>query len=208
MLTWFSGNSPGDLVGASVVRPTDLYGDGTQVVAVGAPGIATVYILDGYPYSSTRIESAANFSLVGETGLSTGGAGTTISDAGDLNGDGYSDLLIGAPGSESMAGKVYVVFGRSADEFAAFGGTIDLDSWSDAQFVGENPGDVAERRFQESETRTWTVDDFIVGAPGVDYDGSNDAGAVYLRLDILRVEWARTRAPQWFVARRSTGRQH
>ena len=178
-----SGNSAGDSVGVSVVRPTDFYGDGSQTVALGAPGIASVYILDGYPYSSTRIESAASFTLVGEAGLESGGAGTTLSDAGDLNGDGYSDLLIGAPGAESMAGKVYVVFGRSATDFAAFGGTLDLESWSDAQFVGENPGDEAGTALSGiGDQNLDGVDDFIVGAPGVSYDGSMEAGAVYLLL--------------------------
>lgn len=45
-------------------------------------------------------------------------AGTTVAGAGDVNGDGYSDVLVGAPGAnlgEAGAGAVFVLFGQPAD---------------------------------------------------------------------------------------------
>ena len=117
-----------------------------------------VYILDGYRIP-LRIESALVYSLVGETGLSTGGAGTTISDAGDLNRDGYSDLLIGAPGSESMAMQgIRCLWTRSVrwnlpHSVAPLIWTVGPTHSSLVKIPEMRP----ERRFQESETRTWTV---------------------------------------------------
>ncbi len=45
---------------------------------------------------------AASFNLAelnGNNGFVLNGAGTSVSDAGDINGDGFDDLLIGAPGA-------------------------------------------------------------------------------------------------------------
>ena len=48
-------------------------------------------------------------------------SGVSVSDAGDVNGDGFGDLIIGAPGADpngSDSGASYVVFGK-AGGFAA-----------------------------------------------------------------------------------------
>ena len=41
----------------------------------------------------------------------------SVSAAGDVNGDGISDLLIGAPGHNSNTGRTYVIFGDVAPQF-------------------------------------------------------------------------------------------
>ena len=50
-------------------------------------------------------------------GISNSGAGTSVASAGDLNGDGFADLIIGAPfgspGGDMYAGQSFVVFGKS-----------------------------------------------------------------------------------------------
>jgi hypothetical protein len=53
------------------------------------------------------------------TGIATyDGSGFSVSTAGDVNGDGTGDLIIGArggdPGGDASAGESYVVFGRAA----------------------------------------------------------------------------------------------
>ena len=60
-------------------------------------------------------------------GLAAGDrTGFSVSDAGDVNGDGFDDLIIGAPGIAYGAelGSGYVVFGKSA----GFNGTLELSS--------------------------------------------------------------------------------
>jgi hypothetical protein len=52
--------------------------------------------------------------------------GAAIASAGDVNGDGYPDILIGAPDNNSAAGKVYIYIGGSV-----------MDTQSDWEFAGD-----------------------------------------------------------------------
>ena len=49
-------------------------------------------------------------------------SGASVSNAGDINDDGFDDLIIGAPGADGIAGQTYVVFG-----FNTINGTPDDD---------------------------------------------------------------------------------
>ena len=53
-------------------------------------------------------------------------SGSSVAGAGDVNGDGFGDIIIGAPGADpdgmSYAGESYVVFGRAS----GFGASLDL----------------------------------------------------------------------------------
>ena len=49
-------------------------------------------------------------------------SGISVAGAGDVNGDGIDDLIIGAPDAVSDAGESYVVFGSAA----GFGASLDL----------------------------------------------------------------------------------
>ena len=53
-------------------------------------------------------------------------SGVSVASAGDVNGDGFDDLIIGAygadPGGDSFAGATYVVFGKAS----GFGTSLDL----------------------------------------------------------------------------------
>src|SRR5262245_37776817 len=58
-------------------------------------------------------------SLDGTNGFRLDGAtydrsGHSVASAGDVNGDGFADLIIGAPDAETYAGSTYVVFGKAA----------------------------------------------------------------------------------------------
>ena len=66
-------------------------------------------------------------------------AGASVSSAGDVDGDGLADLLVGAPGNDdggTDAGKNYLLFGSTV----AAGGTFNLSA-ADASFVGEDAHD-------------------------------------------------------------------
>jgi hypothetical protein len=83
------------------------------------------------PYELAR---AASGVVLGELGRNY--LGSAVSSAGDVNGDGYSDLLIGAPGYDgggTSLGKAYLVLGPLS-------GTLDAAE-ADGQFLGSNNGD-------------------------------------------------------------------
>jgi hypothetical protein len=75
-------------------------------------------------------------------GINEGGfSGTSVSNAGDINGDGIDDLIIGAPSvgfnNQPLAGESYIVFGKDKNE-DTFGNTFDLSALianSDPPFV-------------------------------------------------------------------------
>lgn len=110
----------GDLSGWSVSGAGDFNGDGFDDVIVGAPyannsGIS--YVIYGSKFSFSAIYLAAltseiGFPIVGD-GLG-GRSGGSVSSAGDFNGDGFDDVVIGAPYGNNEAGISYVIFGNTA----------------------------------------------------------------------------------------------
>ncbi|MCD6502308.1 FG-GAP repeat protein [bacterium] len=121
------------------------------------------------------------FAVFGGRGLSYVGSlqgsvagdryGTSLASAGDVNGDGYADLLVGAPGSYQAPdynGKVFLFLGGSAPVKPIL------------EFVGEKAGD----RFGIAVAGCGDLngdgyDDFAVGADKND-QGGVDAGKVYI----------------------------
>ncbi len=107
--------------------------------------------------------------------------GFAIAGKGDVNGDGLSDILIGAPAGNdavgSRPGKMYVVFG---DSTAPWGYDCILDDRADLIFHGENPQDLAGRALEIiGDLNNDGCDEILCAAPYND-DAGTDAGKVYL----------------------------
>lgn len=103
----------------AVAAAGDFDGDGLADVLVTASDSVAggrVYLVFGSSTGSARLDAASlatDHSGIAITGISPAELVTcSISGAGDVNGDGLSDIVIGVPGSMSGNGTVYVVFGR------------------------------------------------------------------------------------------------
>ena len=164
----------------------DVNGDGYDDLQIGAPGRNTAYVVFG-----TGAAMPASFSITnlnGTNGFAFGGGaffdrlGSSVSSAGDINGDGYADMLVGAYASDlnaSGAGDTYVVFG-SASGFPASLDISDLDGTNGFRIGGVAANDGSGREVQfAGDINGDGFSDLIIGAPRADPGGS-DSGAVYI----------------------------
>ncbi|MEA5504837.1 integrin alpha, partial [Halotia wernerae UHCC 0503] len=94
-------------------------------------------------------------------------SGTSVSSAGDINGDGFDDLIIGAPlaspNGQVMAGESYVVFGSSSD----FVTSLDLSSLdgSNGFVINGIAGLSGTSVSGAGDINSDGIDDLIIGAP-------------------------------------------
>ena len=114
----FTGESAGDGVGyRAVAGAGDVNGDGFDDLLVGAYGddeagnnAGAAYLVLGSAGGLGLDASLAHPSVIKFLGENaTDNAGEGVAGAGDVNGDGYDDLLIGAPASDNNTGAVYLV---------------------------------------------------------------------------------------------------
>ena len=111
-------------------------------------------------------------------------SGISVSSAGDVNGDGIDDLIIGAhgasPNGNFAAGESYVVFGTSG----GFGASLDLSSLDGSKgFVINGIDAVDESGWSVSSAGDVNgdgIDDLIIGTRGADPNGNSNAGESYV----------------------------
>ena len=102
-----TGRAAGNQFGASVAGAGDVNGDGYADIVVGAPGyntdIGRAYVHHG---GASGTSASPSTTLTGEaTGHLFGGA---VSPAGDVNGDGFADVIVAARGYSGSTGRAYV----------------------------------------------------------------------------------------------------
>jgi len=104
-------------------------------------------------------------------------AGTTVAYAGDIDGDGILDLLIGAPADDEgggSAGAAHLVYGPVT-------GTLSLGDTTVIKFVGHNSSDeagLAVTNAGDLDDDGW--DDVAIGAPNAD-EGEYRSGSVFIQ---------------------------
>jgi hypothetical protein len=145
------GAAAGDLAGMSVSAVGDFNGDGFGDFIVGAPlndsggsYSGAAYLIYGHAggfagIDLANLQPAQGFRIQGDS--ANDHAGLSVSGAGDVNGDGFDDLLVGAVG-HGMLGygfnlEAYLIFGRAAKPAG-----IDLTglSASDGVSISSNIG--------------------------------------------------------------------
>ncbi len=118
--------------------------------------------------------AAMNVSTIDGTNGFWLAGGSSGSGAGDVNGDGVDDVVVGAPDSE----KAYLLYGRSG----AYGPTIDLttlDATRGVRLDGVAGEDTGRAVSGAGDIDDDGLDDVIVGAPLADV-GSTDTGSTYV----------------------------
>ncbi len=183
----FIGEAAGDAAGYSVAGVGDVNNDTYDDILIGAWGNAEGGSDAGQAYLILGKESGwamdvnlanVNASFIGEAAGDY--AGYSVAGAGDVNGDDYDDILIGAhlnSEGESSAGQAYLILGKAS------GWAMDTPlSNADASFIGEAAGDDAgESVAGAGDVNGDDYDDILVGALYND-EGGSDAGQAYLIL--------------------------
>jgi hypothetical protein len=180
-----NGAKEGDQSGYSVSNIGDINGDGVDDLAIGAlfaqDNSGAAYVIFGSkdpnyfnnPIELSNLQPTQGFTIKGNQ--SGDNVGWAVSSAGDFNGDGVKDLLIGAthPNDDGLAnkGEAYIIFGKKDGDFAS---TVDI-----LAIISDKPNNLGYSVSDAGDINGDGIDDLIIGAPYADPNGNN-SGSSYV----------------------------
>jgi len=169
-----TGELPGDRFGISTACAGYVNNDDYADVIVGAflndaggKDAGRAYIFFG----SGQMDDVPDLILTGQAPEDQ--FGTSVSTAGDVNGDGYDDVIVGAYGNDGggkNAGRAYIYYGGPS-----------LDNLPDVVLTGQTVGDqLGIRVAWAGDVNRDNYDEVIVSADGADVGSLIDAGKAYI----------------------------
>ena len=187
-----------DFSGYEVSSVGDINGDNIDDFAIGAPAAdpngdrsGATYIIygqtDGFSANINlrNLNAGDGFRIVGENRGDLSGGSVS---SGDVNGDGFNDIIIGALQAEPdgdhinhNSGSTYVVFGKSG----GYSGTVNLSSivtnGDGFRLDGENRSDWSGEFVSAGDINGDGYDDVIIGVSWVGYNGDGGrSGSTYV----------------------------
>jgi VCBS repeat-containing protein len=183
------GEGVNDWAGRSVASAGDLNGDGYDDMIVGASnqqGKGAAYVVYGRetPFGAINLDDVAlgtgGFKISGE--FNADQFGTSVASAGDINGDGFDDIIVGASSNfagGTNAGAAYVIYGKAAPITSV--NMADVTAGNGGfKITGERSGDYAGLDVSSAgDVNGDGYADLIVGAYNNDGNGT-DSGAAYI----------------------------
>lgn len=176
-----NGIANGDYAGFFVSGAGDVNGDGTDDIMVGAEYGGESYVIFGRD-TATAGNFPASFdfsSLDGTNGfvMSGGSRPTRVANAGDVNGDGIDDMLVG----DWTASRGYVVFGRDTSADGDFAASIDLLSLDGTDgFIFQGTGASGAGIDGAGDINGDGIDDIVVNSPLSSIGGGYLSGGVFV----------------------------
>jgi FG-GAP repeat len=188
----FDGIAAGDNAGTAIFSAGDVNGDGFNDLVVGArtadsngTDSGSVYVVfgaaSGFPasFSLGLLNGSNGFEVLGES--QGDNLGSAVS-GGDVNGDGFSDVIIGADqaGTAFGMGAAYVIFGK-ASGFTAEVATAAMPAATEEPVKSTLFTPSMRKPVAAGDVNGDGLGDVVVGARGADFS-ANGAGAAYVIL--------------------------
>ncbi|MEE4295624.1 MAG: integrin alpha, partial [Wenzhouxiangella sp.] len=183
------GIEPNDSLGESVSGAGDVNGDGLADLIVGAGRVDVNGLYDAgqtFVVFGKSDNAAVNLSFLGSGGFRIDGIeasarlGGSVSGAGDVNGDGLADLIVGAryaDAGEFQLGQSYLLFGKASST------PVDLANLGTGGFTinGADGGDTSGTSVSGAgDVNGDGLADVIIGAPYGDDVGNDNEGHSYV----------------------------
>ncbi|NOG45168.1 MAG: tandem-95 repeat protein [Calditrichaeota bacterium] len=189
----FDGALRNDRLGEKVLSG-DVNGDGFDDIIMSAAlanndesqDLGSIYIVYGNNSSGTGVildlSESTSYNKV-YTGSAKGDSLGASLAGGDLNGDGFIDLMVGAPYQNTDLrvdnGSIFIIYGKDENPNGLSLSLADQNNY-DMRFYGTATNDVLGLSGVCSDFNGDGLDDMILGAAGSDFNSRNRSGSFYL----------------------------